>query len=94
MTDDAERAAWRTRGLAAGRAHAEALAARMRSQGAEAPEVQDLIGSIGLRLQDEARALRDGGSPEALIEEYTRAVVESVMLGMHALHAADGTPPG
>ena len=92
MGDDTERSEWRRRGLEAGRAYAVDLATRMQDSGADDPAVQDLIASIGLRLQGEAQEFRDIGTSEDAIEEYTRAVVETVMLGMHALRRGSDTP--
>ncbi|KQQ27120.1 hypothetical protein ASF58_24585 [Methylobacterium sp. Leaf125] len=53
-------------------------------------QVQSLIELLGVNLQDKAQRLRDREIPLELIEEYTRAAAESVMLQMHALRIATG----
>ena len=46
---------------------------------------------MGVKLREEAQRLRDMAIPEELIEEFTRAAVERVMLRMHAAHTVFDT---
>ena len=90
---DAERTEWRAKGLRAGKTYGDDLAVQAQDCGVGDPQVQNRVAAIGTNLQAEAQRLRDLAIPEELIEEYTRAAVEGVMLRMHALKAASDADP-
>lgn len=60
----------------------------MRGKSLGDTQVQNLIELLGVNLQGEAQRLWKMQIPDELLEEYTRAAVESVMLQMHALRTA------
>ncbi|GJD74114.1 hypothetical protein [Methylobacterium goesingense] len=85
---DADHGQWRAAGLKAGELYGEDLATLVQGKSVGDAQVQNLIELLGVNLQGKAKRLREMEIPEELIEEYTRAAVESVMLRMHALHTA------
>ncbi|WP_156376076.1 hypothetical protein [Methylobacterium sp. Leaf117] len=87
---DLDRAEWRAQGLKAGDDYGSELAALARGDVGDL-QFQDLVASMGVKLREEAQRLRDMATPEELIEEFTRAAVERVMLRMHATHTAFDT---
>jgi len=91
---DAERNRWRAAGLKAGELYGEELATLMHGKSVGDAQVQNLIDLLGGNLQGEAQRFRETGIPEELIEEYTRAAVESVMLQMHTLRVASDADLG
>lgn len=85
---EADRAQWRSAGLKADEIYADDLGSLMQGREDEDVQIQRLIELLGVNLQGEAQRLRENATPEELIEEYTRAAVESVMLRMQALRVA------
>lgn len=81
---------WRTAGLKAGDLYGDELANALAGRSVEDADVQNLFEALGVSLQEEAQRLRERAVPEELIEEYTKAAVERVMLRMHAIRVAAG----
>jgi hypothetical protein len=90
MVTDQDITEWRTAGLKAGDLYGDELANALTGRSVEDADVQNLFEALGVSLQEEAQRLREQEVPEDLIEEYTRAVVEKVMLRMHAIRVAAG----
>ena len=90
MVTEQDFADWRAAGLKAGDLYGDELANALTGRGVEDADVQNLFEALGVGLQEEAKHLREREVPEDLIEEYTRAAVERVMLRMHAIRVATG----
>lgn len=82
---DADRAEWRSAGLRTGSAYWDDLAVLMHGRGTGDAPLRNLMEILSLNLRAEAQRLRGLGVGEELIEEYTRAAVETVVLRIHAL---------
>ena len=85
---EADRAKWRAAGLRTGVAYGDDLAVLMRGRDAGEAHLQNFLEVLSLNLRAESQRLRGLEVREELIEEYARAVVETVMLRMHALREA------
>ncbi|WP_156399135.1 hypothetical protein [Methylobacterium sp. Leaf466] len=88
MVTEQDLAEWRTAGLKAGDLYGDELANALTGRSVEDADVQNLFEALGVSLQEEAQHLREREVPEDLIEEYTKAAVERVMLRMHAIRVA------
>lgn len=89
MTDE-DRAEWRSAGLKAGELYADELSGALQGRTIDDADGRVLTEMLGVSLQGEALRLREQGLLEELIEEYTKAAVEAVLLRMYAIRAGGG----
>lgn len=93
MTDK-DRIQWRAAGLRSGELYADELSGSLQGRTVDDAEVRALTEMLGVSLQGEALRLREQGLPEELIEDYTKAAIEAVMLRMYAIHSTSTQPDG